>query len=258
MPIFAPLATVKSPVRLEAAMEHPCELKRLIGFELRKQLVPTQLLPVALTGVPGGADVGANTSVGAARTVNVAEPKSPVMPVTVTVKVPLATPATTKEPDIEPPPMLHVGPAEIRPGGTEDNVQGPVSPALKPELVAKTLVPGRPIVGNNASPAVLVNVAVPKSVPGIPVTVTMLGPLGAAARTVNEPVTTPPAIAQAKAPTAGPAIVQVASPGLKPVPETPTTRPAGPELGVRVTTRGIIPNVATAEIAAPTSVAVMT
>ncbi len=154
--------------------------------------------------------------------------------------------------------MLHVGPAEIRPGGAEDSVQGPVSPALKPEPVTKTLLPGRPIVGNKATPAVLVNVAVPKSVPGIPVTVTMLGPLGAAAATVNEPVTTPPAIAQAGAPTAGPVIVQAASPGLKPVPETETTWPAGPELGVRVTTRGIIPNVAGAEIPAPTSVARMT
>ncbi len=169
VPILAPLATVNSPVRAEAAMEHPCELKRLIGFELRKQVVPTQLLPVALIEVPGGADVGANTSVGAARTVNVANPKSPVMPVTVTVKVPGVTPATTKEPDSEPPPMLHVGPAEIRPGGAEDSVQGPLSPALKPEPVTKTLAPGRPIVGNNATFPVTVNGAVPKS-PVLPVT----------------------------------------------------------------------------------------
>ncbi len=158
---MAPLATVKLPASVPPAMVHDCDANRLLGFDVRRHVVPSQLAPEAETPVPEGPEFGPKAKVTAGGTVNVAVPKSPVLPVTVTVYVPLATPATTKVPDIAPPATVHTG-LEINPGGDEV-IAHPVSPPAKPEPVTKTLVPVRPTVGNNASFAVTVNGAVPKS-----------------------------------------------------------------------------------------------
>ena len=61
--------------------------------------------------------------------------------------------------------------------------------------------------------------------------------------TINEPVTVPPEIEQvdpAATRVPEPVIVQVASVGLKPVPDTDIEAPLGPDEGDRVTTRGIM------------------
>lgn len=186
---MAPLATVKLPVSAPPEIVHDGELNRLIGLDARRHVVPTQFAPEAKTPVPARPLVGLKLNVGVGGMVNVADPKSPVLPVTVTVYVPLATPATMKEPDIEPAATEQVGPAEIRPGGVEENVQ-PVSAAAKPEPVTSTLVPARPTVGTSVIAAVTVNGAVPKS-PVAPRTLTVLGPFVAAGSTVKEPVTVP-------------------------------------------------------------------
>jgi hypothetical protein len=83
--------------------------------------------------VPGGPDIGESTNVDGGGTVNVALPKSPVLPVMVTVYGPLETPATVKDPDIAPPTTLHNG-FEMRPDGVEE-IEHPVSRAAKPEPV---------------------------------------------------------------------------------------------------------------------------
>lgn len=112
-----------------------------------------------MTPVPGGPDVGDRTNVDGGGTVNVALPKSPRLPVTVTVYGPLETPATVNEPDITPPTTLHNG-FEMRPDGVEE-IEHPVSAGSKPDPVIITLVPTRPTVGNNVIVAITVNVAVP-------------------------------------------------------------------------------------------------
>jgi hypothetical protein len=116
-----------------------------------------------------GPDAGERINVDAPGTVNDATPVSPVLPVTVTVYSPLETPATEKDPDIEPPATLHSG-LEVRPLGVEE-IEHPVSPAAKFVPVTRTLVPTRPTVGNNVRAAVTVNVAVPTSRSGAPVRV---------------------------------------------------------------------------------------
>jgi hypothetical protein len=104
---------------------------------------------------------------------------------------------------------------------------------LEPETL--TTVLGRPefvdstIVGVNRNGA---DLEVPL---GFEVTVTVETPGTPAPTTVNEPVTTPPVIEHVDdAMMLGAAVmVQVASLGLKPVPETDTMVPAGPKLGTR-------------------------
>jgi len=136
-----------------------------------------------------------------------------------------------------PPATVHRA-LEMSPLGVEV-IEQPVSPAAKllPEM--RTLVPGRPEAGSAEIAGSTVKSAVPKSVPGAPVTVTTVTPGTIAAITGNEPVTTPPEIVQdAPPPTAGPARAHVKSVGLKPVPDTDIDAPTGPEAGDRVTTRG--------------------
>ncbi len=242
---------MKLPVSAPPEIVHDGEPSKLLGFDARRHVVPTQFAPVAKTPVPARPLVGLKPNVGAGGMVNVADPKSPVLPVTVTVYVPLATPATMKEPDIKPPAMAQVGPAETRPGGVEDNVQ-PVSAAAKPEPVTSTLIPARPTVGTSAIAAVTVNGALPKS-PVAPLILTVLGPFVAVGSTVKEPVTVPSGaiehvnavISMAEDPAGvhgGPA-----SPMAKPEPPTAMTADRGPKFGVRVTTRGITFSVALAE-----------
>ena len=72
-------------------------------------------------------------------TVNVALAMSPVVPVTVTLYVPLASEATVKEPDTTPPDTEHVG-LEISPPGDE-YIEQPVSPAAKFDPETVTLAP---------------------------------------------------------------------------------------------------------------------
>jgi hypothetical protein len=190
-----------------------------------------------VTVVPEGPTVGSNAKVAAPGAVNVACPVSPVVPATLTVYGPIVPDATVNDPDIAPPATAQSG-LEIRPLGDEVIVQ-PVSPAAKLLPVMRTFVVARPEVGSNEIAGSTVKSVVPKSVPGAPVTVTVVTPGTIAAITGNEPVTTPPEIVQdAPPPTAGPARAHVKSVGLKPVPDTDIDAPTGPEAGDRVTTRG--------------------
>ena len=72
-------------------------------------------------------------------TVNVALAMSPVVPVTVTLYVPLASEATVKEPDTTPPDTEHVG-LEISPP-RDEYIEQPVSPAAKFDPETVTLAP---------------------------------------------------------------------------------------------------------------------
>jgi hypothetical protein len=88
----------------------------------------------------GPKGTGRRSNVDGGGTVNVANPESPKLPVTVTVYGPLETPATVKDPDIEPPATWHTG-LEMRPPG-DDEMPHPTSPSggvtMKPEPVIRT------------------------------------------------------------------------------------------------------------------------
>ncbi len=85
VPTLAPLLTVKPPASVPPTIEQFWVANRLLGLAVRRQVVPSQLRPEAVMPLPGGPDIELKTKVGAGGTVNVAEPKSPVRPVTVTV-----------------------------------------------------------------------------------------------------------------------------------------------------------------------------
>jgi hypothetical protein len=75
-----------------------------------------------VTAVPGGPEAGTKLKVATVGTVNVAAPESPVLPVTVTVYVPPAVFATTKDAEAEPLAATEhtgLGEVEIRPKGVE-------------------------------------------------------------------------------------------------------------------------------------------
>ncbi len=57
----------------------------MLGFDVRRHVVPTQLAPEAATPVPGGPEMGLKNRLAGGGTVNVADPMSPVLPVAVTV-----------------------------------------------------------------------------------------------------------------------------------------------------------------------------
>lgn len=220
---------MKLPVRAPAAIEHDCEAKRFAGVANIVHVVPKYPVPVTVTVVPTWPKTGLRTNVATVGTVNDADAKSPMVPVTLTVYGPLAALATTKDPDILPPTTLHSG-LEMRPLGVEE-IAHPVSRTLKPLPVTRTFVPTSPTVGNKSIFAVTVKVAIPKSLWSAPVTVTVDGPGGAPVLTVNDPVTVPPRMSHCAAgtvATAGPVIEHSKLPVEKPVPETAMTAPMGP------------------------------
>jgi hypothetical protein len=239
--------------------EHEDVVNRPPGLDDNWHVVPAKFDPVTETAVSCGPAIGLSNIVGFAGAVNVATPVSPVVPVTVTVYGPVAPDATTNEPAIDPPAIVHTG-FEIRAGvrGLAEIVH-PVSPAAKPDPEIRTFVPGVPAVGNNVSLARTVKSAVPASVPGAPPTVTVNGPVPTAAPTVNVPVTVPPIIEHTtggKAATPAPVIPHDVSLALNPVPDTDTTWPRVPDEGERVTTCGMIVSGAEATLLPP-SVTVM-
>jgi len=144
--------------------------------------------------------------------------------------------ATLKDPDIPPPETVHCG-FEMSPVGFDVIVQL-VSPMAKFDPWTRTFVPGSPAFGDNVIPGVTLNVAVPKS-PKLPVTVIVEVPGTAESATWNEPVQVPGVVSKQVAPDAIVSLtVNVASVGRKPVAMIVTAAPRGPEVGVRVTTRG--------------------
>lgn len=194
--------------------------------------------------------IGAKTKVAGNGPVNVALPESPDAPVTVTVYGPLDPGATTKEPDIKPPDIVHTGPW-MRPVGVEEIVQGPLSPgAAKFEPWTRTFVPACPEVGVIVTVAMTRKLAVPKSVnpsgveSGYPRTVMMVLPDGVAGDvgTVKVPLITPGPVTTQVIPEMGARgtgeprkIWHDWSVKLKPVPVTVTEVPSGPAEGESVT-----------------------
>jgi hypothetical protein len=124
-----------------------------------------------VTTDPEFAGFGVNVKLGAKGTLNVTSPKSPVVPVIVTVYGPLVPDATVKDPDIAPPATVHSG-LEIRPPGDEV-MEHPVSPPAKFEPETRTVVPGRPEAGSIEIFGVSTKLAEPASKPPVPVTVTI-------------------------------------------------------------------------------------
>ena len=64
------------------------------------------------------------------------------------------------DPDIVPPATVHTG-LDMRPLGVEEIAQGPVSPAAKFEPMTRTVIPGGPEVGVNATEALTKKLAAP-------------------------------------------------------------------------------------------------
>mgnify|MGYP001139469043 CR=1 FL=1 len=149
-------------------------------------MVPAKFEPEATTTVPAGPEGGFSVKLGGAGTLNDAMPMSPVVPVTVTEYVPLASGATVNDPDTTPPATVQTG-LDMR-GGEEgdDEIVQPVSPAAKPDPVTKTFVPAGPEGGKSVIGSVLKKSA--DTEPSELGNVTVYGPVAAAAATVKLPV----------------------------------------------------------------------
>lgn len=133
------------------------------------------------------------------------------------------------DPDIVPAISTHDG-LEISPLGDEV-IAHPISPTTKFEPEMLTGVLARPEDGDSVIVGVNWNGADFRVPLGVPVTVTVeVWGTTPVPRTVNEPVTTPPAIEQVDdAMILGAEVIaQPVSVGLKPVPSTDTKAPRGP------------------------------
>lgn len=207
---------------------------------------------VACTVIPVWPPVGASVRVGPVVTVNVAEAKSEVEPVTLIECAPSAALATTVNDPLIEPPLVNVQVGAITMSGEGvllRQLYVPTSPDANPFPLIDTTVPTTPANGLSVIVGALVVVVTTApfvkpveatSVASVtPVTVIVYEPSAGDDPTVNEPLTVPVVLTvQDKAvtrvpPTPSATLLHPVGPALKPEPEIATAAPAGPKVGFR-------------------------